>query len=81
MKLCKGIAITLRANEEDTIASEQSGYYQEQPYEFTDVFAAPPVHESYDVSAHTVPGLQKAAAERIDALLPKVDEEENVGRG
>jgi len=51
MKLCKGIAITLRANEEDTIASEQSGYYQEQPYEFTDVFAAPPVHESYDISA------------------------------
>jgi hypothetical protein len=47
MKLCKGIAINLRANEEDTIASGKGGYYQEQPYEFTDVFAAPPVHESY----------------------------------
>jgi hypothetical protein len=47
MKLCKGIAINLRANEEDTIASGKGGYYQEQPYEFTDVFAATPVHESY----------------------------------
>jgi integrase len=33
-----------------------------------------------DIYSHTVPGLQKAAAERIDALLPKMDEKENVGK-
>jgi integrase len=33
-----------------------------------------------DIYSHTVPGLQKAAAERIDALLPKTDREENVGK-
>ena len=34
-----------------------------------------------DIYSHTVPGLQRAAAERIDALLPKhIDDEENVGK-
>lgn len=34
-----------------------------------------------DIYSHTVPGLQKAAAERLDALLPKTEEsEENIGR-
>ena len=33
-----------------------------------------------DIYSHTVPGLQRAAAERIDALLPKHIEEENVGK-
>jgi integrase len=33
-----------------------------------------------DIYSHTVPGLQKAAAERLDALLPKVEQEENVGK-
>jgi len=28
-----------------------------------------------------VPGLQKAAAERLDALLPKTEENENAGKG
>jgi len=33
-----------------------------------------------DIYSHTVPGLQKAAAERLDALLPKIEESENVGK-
>jgi integrase len=33
-----------------------------------------------DIYSHTVPGLQKAAAERLDNLLPKIEESENVGR-
>ena len=33
-----------------------------------------------DIYSHTVPGLQKAAAERIDALLPKTHQKENVGK-
>jgi len=33
-----------------------------------------------DIYSHTVPGLQKAAAERLDTLLPKVEPEENVGK-
>jgi len=33
-----------------------------------------------DIYSHTVPGLQKAAAERLDTLLPKVETEENVGK-
>ena len=33
-----------------------------------------------DIYSHTVPGLQKAAAERLDTLLPKVESEENVGK-
>jgi integrase len=33
-----------------------------------------------DIYSHTVPGLQKAVAERLDSLLPKVESEENVGK-
>jgi heme-degrading monooxygenase HmoA len=47
----KGITITFWENEADAIANEQSGYYQEQVNKFKDIFAAPPVRESYEVSA------------------------------
>ena len=33
-----------------------------------------------DIYSHTVPGLQKAAAERLDTLLPKTEFENNVGK-
>ena len=33
-----------------------------------------------DIYSHTVSGLQKAAAERLDALLPQQSEKENVGK-
>ncbi|MFC1944224.1 site-specific integrase, partial [Chloroflexota bacterium] len=33
-----------------------------------------------DIYSHTVPGLQKAAAERLDALMPEVESEGNVGK-
>ena len=33
-----------------------------------------------DIYSHTVPGLQKAAAERLDALLPVQEQKENVGK-
>jgi len=49
-KTGKGIAITLWDSEDDAIANEQSGYYQEQLTKFKDVFAAPPVREGYEVS-------------------------------
>lgn len=49
-KTGKGMAITLWDTEEDAIANEQSGYYQEQLNKFKDVFAAPPVREGYEVS-------------------------------
>jgi heme-degrading monooxygenase HmoA len=46
----KGIACTLWDSEEDAIANEQSGYYQEQIGKVKDAFAAPPVQEGYEVS-------------------------------
>ncbi len=33
-----------------------------------------------DIYSHTVPGMQKAAAERLDTLLPKAEEIANVGK-
>ena len=48
-KTGKGMAFTLWDSEEDAIANEQSGYYQEQLDKFKDVFAAPPVREGYEV--------------------------------
>ena len=36
---------------------------------------------SLDIYSHTVAGLQKAAAERLDALLPVKEIERNVGEG
>jgi heme-degrading monooxygenase HmoA len=49
-KTGKGISITLWDSEEDAIANEQSGYYQEQLNKFKDFFTAPPVREGYEVS-------------------------------
>jgi len=49
-KTGKGVAISLWDSEDDAIATEQSGYYQEQLSKFKDVFAAPPVREGYEVS-------------------------------
>ncbi len=49
-KTGKGVALTLWDSEQDAIANEQSGYYQEQVDKFKDVFTAPPVREGYEVS-------------------------------
>jgi len=49
-KTGKGVAISLWDSEDDAIANEQSGYYQEQLSKFKEVFAAPPVREGYEVS-------------------------------
>ena len=46
----KGYSISLWDSEEDAIANEQSGYYQEQVGKFKDSFAAPPDQEGYEVS-------------------------------
>lgn len=49
-KTGKGISIALWDSEEDAIANEQSGYYQEQVNKFKDFITAPPVREGYEVS-------------------------------
>jgi len=49
-KTGKGISVALWDSEDDLIAGEQSGYYQEQLNKFKDIFAAPPVREIYEVS-------------------------------
>jgi heme-degrading monooxygenase HmoA len=49
-KTGKGLIISLWDTEEDAIANEESGYYQEQVAKFKDIFAAPPVREGYEVS-------------------------------
>jgi heme-degrading monooxygenase HmoA len=49
-KTGKGLMISLWDTEEDAIANEESGYYQEQVAKFKDIFAAPPVREGYEVS-------------------------------
>jgi heme-degrading monooxygenase HmoA len=46
----KSISITIWESEEDAIANEKSGYYQEQVDKFKDYFTAPPVREGYEVS-------------------------------
>ncbi len=46
----KSISISFWDNEEDAIANEQSGYYQEQVAKFKDFFTAPPIKEGYEVS-------------------------------
>ncbi|MFC1866090.1 tyrosine-type recombinase/integrase [Chloroflexota bacterium] len=33
-----------------------------------------------DIYSHTVPGMQKAAAERLDSMFPQIGEIENVGK-
>ncbi len=46
----KGISISIWESEEDCIANEKSGYYQEQVAKFIDFFTAWPVREGYEVS-------------------------------
>ena len=46
----KGISISLWDSEEDAIANEQSGYYQEQVDKFKDFFTAKPIREGYVVT-------------------------------
>ena len=46
----KGVSITIWESEEDAIANEKSGYYQEQVAKFKDFFTAPPIREGYAVS-------------------------------
>ncbi len=46
----KGISCTLWDSEEDAVANEQSGYYQEQLDKLKDFLNAPPVREGYEVS-------------------------------
>jgi heme-degrading monooxygenase HmoA len=46
----KAISIAIWESEEDAIANEKSGYYQEQVDKFKDYFTAPPVREGYEVS-------------------------------
>jgi quinol monooxygenase YgiN len=50
-KTGKGMAISLWESEDDAIATEQSGYYQENLNKFKDVFVAPSVREGYEVSS------------------------------
>ena len=49
-KTGKAISMTLWDSEEDAIANEQSGYYQEQLSKFREFLTAPPVREGYEVS-------------------------------
>ncbi len=46
----KSISISFWDSEEDAIANEQSGYYQEQVAKFKEFFTAPPVKEGYEVT-------------------------------
>jgi heme-degrading monooxygenase HmoA len=46
----KAISITLWESEEDAVANERSGYYQEQVSKFKDLWVEPPVREGYQVS-------------------------------
>ncbi len=50
-KTGKGIAITLWDNEKDTLATEESSFFQEQLAKFNDCLTALPVREIYEVSA------------------------------
>ena len=49
-KTGKGISISLWESEQDAIANDKSGYYQEQVGRFKDYFTKPPVQEGYEVS-------------------------------
>jgi heme-degrading monooxygenase HmoA len=46
----KSISIAFWDTEDDAVANEQSGYYQEQLDKFKDLITAPPVREGYEVS-------------------------------
>ena len=47
----KAISITLWEREEDMLAGESSGYYQEQLAKFEDKLSAYPTQEAYEVNA------------------------------
>ena len=49
-KTGKHISCTLWESEEDAVANEKSGYYQEQIGKVKDFFTAPPAQEGYEVS-------------------------------
>ena len=49
-KTGKGVALSFWDSEEDAIANEQSGYYQEQVGKFASFLTAAPVREGYEVS-------------------------------
>ena len=49
-KTGKGISIVMWESEEDAIANEKSGYYQQQVGRFKDYFTKPPAQEGYEVS-------------------------------
>ena len=46
----KAISCTLWDSEEDAVANEESGYYQEQINKIKDFLTAPPDREGYEVS-------------------------------
>ena len=46
----KGIAITVWESEDDAVAGEQSGYYQEQIGKVKYLFASVPIREGYEVA-------------------------------
>ena len=46
----EGIALSCWDSEEDAIANEQSGYYQEQVGKVAAFFTSPPVRQGYEVS-------------------------------
>ena len=48
-KTGKGISLTLWESEQDAIANEKTGYYQQQVGRFKDFFTKPPVQEGYEV--------------------------------
>ncbi len=49
-KTGKSISIALWESEEDAIANEKSGYYQEQVNKFKNFYTAPPIREVYEVT-------------------------------
>ena len=50
-KASKGVSMTLWDSEEDCIADEQSGQFQERTSWFQGFFTGPPVREGYEVNA------------------------------
>jgi quinol monooxygenase YgiN len=46
----KGLAVTVWQTMEDLLASESSGYYQEQVAKFAPILTAAPMRETYEVS-------------------------------
>jgi heme-degrading monooxygenase HmoA len=49
-KTGKGISISMWESEQDAIANDKSGYYQQQVGRFKDYFTKPPIQEGYEVS-------------------------------